>query len=64
MWHLFFFNSINCANNWLVNKDICPSGNQFSSYFIRTNFRAFAQKSEKCAKISTIITRKMGMREN
>ena len=32
--------------------------------FVRTNFRAFAQKSEKCAKISTVITRKGGMREN
>ena len=33
-------------------------------YLIRTNFRAFAQKSEKCAKISTVITRKGRMREN
>ena len=32
--------------------------------FARTNFRAFAQKSEKCAKISTVISRKGGMREN
>ena len=32
--------------------------------FARTNFRAFAQKSKKCAKISTVITRKGGMREN
>ena len=31
--------------------------------FARTNFRAFAQKSEKCAKISTVITHKGGMRE-
>ena len=33
-------------------------------YLIRTNFRAFAQKSEKCVEISTVITRKRGMREN
>ena len=32
--------------------------------FARTNFRAFAQKSEKCAKISTVITRKGVMRES
>ena len=32
--------------------------------FAHTNFRTFAQKSEKCAKISTVITRKGGMREN
>ena len=36
---------------------------------IRTNFRAFAQKSEKCAKITTVITRelvcaKINTREN
>ena len=36
----------------------------YLTYLIRTNFRAFAQKSEKRAKISTFITRKRGMREN
>ena len=36
----------------------------FVLIFARTNFRAFAQKSEKCAKISTVITRKGVMREN